>query len=250
MNGEISNTEGKVVLIDFWATWCGPCKKLIPEMNAWQQRYKDDLVIVGISDEPKETLQKFMLNTDMTYTVATDPLQRMKSKVGVTGIPHVLIISADNIVRWQGYPIFIDDRLTENVLSQIIEESKKRYPLSFQTQDRSKFVNVSALRTDFCQTLARKLTQSWQASSIDRSAPADFTLQIGKTGTIENLNETIDDFKAVRATRSSVEKAKSLILSSYTAAPPALRGVCLRIVFGSEVTVKEIRFDDDAPIVD
>ncbi|MBK9622578.1 MAG: TlpA family protein disulfide reductase [Candidatus Obscuribacter sp.] len=153
---------------------------MIPEMNAWQQKYKDDLVIVGISDEPKETLQKFMLNTDMTYTVATDPLQRMKSKVGVTGIPHVLIISADNIVRWQGYPIFIDDRLTENVLSQIIEESKKRYPLSFQTQDRSKFVNVSALRTDFCQTLARKLTQSWQASSIDRSAPADFTLQIGK----------------------------------------------------------------------
>lgn len=246
LNGEVFdiNIEGKVILIDFWATWCGPCKRLIPELNAWQQKYKNDLIVLGISDEPKETLQKFMLNTDMTYSVATDPLQRMKTKIGVSGIPHVLIVSADNIVRWQGYPLFADDRLTESTLNQIIAESKKRYALNFQTPDTSKFINVKDAETNFCQALARKLTQNWHPSNNDRSAPVKLDFEISKNGTIENLNETNDALETVRATRNSVERAKSLLLSNYTVAPGVLTGCHILVVFGSEVTVEKIQIVD------
>lgn len=45
------DTKGKFVLVDFWATWCGPCRKAIPELNELQKQFKDNLVVIGISDE-------------------------------------------------------------------------------------------------------------------------------------------------------------------------------------------------------
>jgi cytochrome c biogenesis protein CcmG/thiol:disulfide interchange protein DsbE len=113
--------RGKVVLIDFWATWCGPCREAIPEINALQAKFKDDLVCIGISDEPASKVEQFSKKTPLKYTSAIDPTKRMSKAVGVGGIPHVLIISTDGIVRWQGFPLMDEDRLTEAVVQQIID---------------------------------------------------------------------------------------------------------------------------------
>ncbi len=118
------STQGKVVLIDFWATWCGPCRKAIPELNQFQQAFKDDLVIIGISDEPAEKVKAFMETTPIEYAMAIDTAKAMSEQVGVQGIPHALVISTDGIVRWQGFPNSQDDPLTEAVLRRIIDADK------------------------------------------------------------------------------------------------------------------------------
>lgn len=126
LNQANPKTKGKVVLVDFWATWCGPCRKLIPEMNEWAKKYADDVVFIGMSDEKPETVKEFMKKTPMNYSVAIDTKKRMSNALGVKGIPHVMIISPDGIVRWQGFPGSQEDPLTEKVLESIIAASKKK----------------------------------------------------------------------------------------------------------------------------
>jgi cytochrome c biogenesis protein CcmG/thiol:disulfide interchange protein DsbE len=112
--------KGKVVLIDFWATWCPPCRKSIPDLNELQAQFKDDLVVIGVSDETAEKVKGFMTSTKMDYAVALDPEKKMNQAIHVEGIPHVLIISTDGIVRWQGFPLSDEEPLTADIVKQII----------------------------------------------------------------------------------------------------------------------------------
>lgn len=124
LTGGAPHTKGKVVLIDFWATWCPPCRATIPELGQWQKKFKKDLVVIGISDEKPEVVRKFMQSTSMPYNVAIDQKKTMSGEVGVQGIPHVLVISSDGVVRWQGFPLDDKDKLTDAKIEQIIRASK------------------------------------------------------------------------------------------------------------------------------
>ncbi len=116
------NFLGKVVVVDFWATWCGPCIASIPHTNALADKFRDSVVIVGLSNEGAGDIRQFMRNREMRYSIATDPMGRMQAAVGVRGIPHMMVVSPDGIVRFQGHP----NQLTEALLRQIVEASARQ----------------------------------------------------------------------------------------------------------------------------
>jgi thiol-disulfide isomerase/thioredoxin len=124
VKGGMPQTKGKTVLIDMWATWCPSCIALIPELNKWSSEFKGRLVVIGISDEPAKTVRPFLSVHKMSYHVAVDTKNRLEQQVGVEGIPHVLVITPDGIVRWQGYPGEPNDPLTDAKLRAIIESGR------------------------------------------------------------------------------------------------------------------------------
>jgi cytochrome c biogenesis protein CcmG/thiol:disulfide interchange protein DsbE len=115
--------KGKFILIDFWATWCGPCIRAIPELNAFHEKFKDDLVVIGISDESKEKINNFK-KVKIDYYSAIDTNETLKNIYEVKGIPHCVLIDPDGIVRWEGFPTLKGEELTEKVISKIIEKYK------------------------------------------------------------------------------------------------------------------------------
>lgn len=109
------NLEGKYVLVDIWATWCGPCRKGIPELNEWQKKFKDQLVIIGISNETKEKVEPYA-KQNIEYANGYDTQSRLKNALKVTGIPHVILIDPNGIVIWEGFPKLPGNELTTEVL--------------------------------------------------------------------------------------------------------------------------------------
>ena len=108
---KLSENRGKVIMLNFWGTWCGPCRREIPDFNKLHAKYqKDGLKIVGItitSGSAKNILD-FMNDWDMEYTVLTDidnyETQKVTSDYGraigkpITGIPTTLIIDQEGYI--------------------------------------------------------------------------------------------------------------------------------------------------------
>lgn len=121
---ESPETIGKFVLIDFWATWCGPCKKVIPKLNDIHHKFKNKLVVIGVSDESVEKV-KSMNNPNIEYYSSIDTKKRLKRTYEVVGIPHCVIIAPNGIVVWEGWPEQKGYELTEEIISDLIEKNRE-----------------------------------------------------------------------------------------------------------------------------
>lgn len=89
--------RGKVVIVNFWATWCGPCRMEIPDLIKLQEKYRDNLVVVGLSiDEgPAEAVKAYAAAEKINYPVAVVGKDIEKLFGGITAVPSTFIVSPD-----------------------------------------------------------------------------------------------------------------------------------------------------------
>ena len=95
---KLSNLQGKVVIINFWATWCVPCLEEMPALDILNKRYRDKgLVILGISiDRKKETVEEFLSKNPVSYPILLDQKGEVfVNKYTVKGLPATYLIDRD-----------------------------------------------------------------------------------------------------------------------------------------------------------
>jgi peroxiredoxin len=84
--------KGKVVLVNFWATWCPPCRKEMPDLQALYDKYKEQgFVVLSISDEEPAKVQPFITERKITYPVLLDPGRKVNEEFQVEGIPKSFV---------------------------------------------------------------------------------------------------------------------------------------------------------------
>jgi thiol-disulfide isomerase/thioredoxin len=101
---------GKPMIVEFWATWCPPCRQSIPHLNAIYTKYKDKgLVVIGVTKEKKDVVTGFLKVTPMTYFPAIDSTGALGKAFGVTSIPHALLVDKTGKIVWEGHPMSLKD---------------------------------------------------------------------------------------------------------------------------------------------
>lgn len=90
----LANYKGKVVYLDFWASWCAPCRKSFPWMNTMQEKYHDlGFKIIAINlDEDKNKAEQFLKETPANFTIAYDPTSKVARTYKVKGMPSSYLI--------------------------------------------------------------------------------------------------------------------------------------------------------------
>ena len=116
---EERDLTGKVVVLDFWATWCGPCRKASPTLNKLQIKHKGKLEVLAIggSNDDESKQRKYVLQHKNAYSNLYDKKDSINNAMAVRGIPHTVIMSTDGVIRWQGNPL--NSNFTK-ILEQII----------------------------------------------------------------------------------------------------------------------------------
>jgi thiol-disulfide isomerase/thioredoxin len=92
-----ADLRGKVTVINFWATWCPPCKAEIPDLIALQERYRDHLVIIGVSEDegPVAEVQRFAAEHRINYPIVMTTEELRQAFPGVTALPTTFVLDRD-----------------------------------------------------------------------------------------------------------------------------------------------------------
>lgn len=144
--------DGQIYIVEFWATWCGPCIASMPHLAEIQEKYRDKNVrIISVSDEPLKTVESFLKQEgpggktfgDITsvYSLTTDPdrsvYEAYMDAAGQNGIPTAFIVGKDGFIEWIGHPTSMDDPTDGDALKNIVagKWDRQAFKLRFDEQN-------------------------------------------------------------------------------------------------------------------
>jgi len=110
--------KGKVLVVDFWASWCQPCRKSLPELDEIYRKYDGKVLVIGFSkDENEETVKRFLTEIPVSYPVAMSNRKVEEMFGGILGLPTSFLVDKNGRIvrRFLGY-----------VSSDILEENVRR----------------------------------------------------------------------------------------------------------------------------
>jgi len=95
----LSDLRGSVVVLDFWATWCGPCRRELPIVEKLRTEFAGKVQFLGINDEDKGTVAGFLKKNDYQLSVLMDSRKEVHRQYGIRSIPQLFVIDREGVIR-------------------------------------------------------------------------------------------------------------------------------------------------------
>jgi peroxiredoxin len=129
-NGEfqaLGQWKGKLIVVNFWATWCPPCLEEMPELARLQDKYRDqNIVVLGISTDELDKIQEFSSEHPVSYPLLSGNLEAMELGISLGNdkgvLPYTVIIKSDGTIA-KTYFGQVDQKLLEQTLVPLISDS-------------------------------------------------------------------------------------------------------------------------------
>lgn len=101
LEGDLPNTNGKVVYLDFWASWCAPCKASFPVLASWHKEFASEgFLVLGISvDEEASAMQSFLAKNPVGFPVVRDAAQKLVAAADVKTMPTSFLVDRQGVIR-------------------------------------------------------------------------------------------------------------------------------------------------------
>ncbi len=124
--------RGKVVVLEFWATWCGPCVAVIPHLNELAKKFQGrPVVFLSLTDEEQARVTKFLQRRPIAGRVGLDSDRSVFDAYGVRGIPHTVLVDPNGTLIAATNPQDVTDAVLEEILAGKIAEARARLPKAF-----------------------------------------------------------------------------------------------------------------------
>jgi thiol-disulfide isomerase/thioredoxin len=108
----LSSLRGRVVLVNFWATWCGPCRLEMPLLQDAQNRYQDKLEVLAVNNnESSQTIKSFVNDLGLRLQVLLDPGAKIAQQYRVRGFPTTIFIDPEGTTRYEHIGVLNQDTL-------------------------------------------------------------------------------------------------------------------------------------------
>lgn len=99
----LNDFKNKIVFVNFWASWCSPCRKELPLLDELQTRYNDFIVLAINIDSERESAEKFLKKFDIKSLILFDPATDVVSKYGAIAMPTSYILDQNGVIRYSHY---------------------------------------------------------------------------------------------------------------------------------------------------
>ena len=116
--GATPETKGKFLLIDFWATWCAPCREAMPELNRLHAEFGPrGLAIIGVTKEARDKVTAFLPSQRIDYFIALDGGSALYTQLHIKALPYAILVDRQNRIVWRGQPSDLKKDFLESLLA-------------------------------------------------------------------------------------------------------------------------------------